>query len=310
MWSRRAASHPAARGPCHGDLRHDPTLASLLYPLLLVQCGASLSPFSVLAYVATVLPGCPRVAGLRSRTMLLRRRLGSVGSYRVRSMIRVVMYSPLRLYEGALARVLDAQPEIQVVGTSAGEPDLGKLVRQTKADVVVADLAAPESYLTIEDLVGGSSGIKVVAVCVPETEHHVVQCFRMGVSNIVVQSGSVEELIGAVRGAARGEVMLRPQIAALLSRILAGLGTGRDYGPRGVSLTPRERQIVGLIDQGLSNEEIGGLLGIKVSTVKNHVHNILEKLHVRRRGQAVAVVRGRATGQLSGSERPSGSSRS
>lgn len=213
----------------------------------------------------------------------------------VPSMIRVVVYSPLRLYEEALAWVLDAQPEIQVVGTSAGEPDLGQLVRQTKPDVVVADLAAPESYLTIEDLVGGSSGIKFVAVCVPETEHHVVECFKMGISHIVLQSGSLEELISAVRGARRGEVVLRPAVAAMLSRILAGVTTGRDYGARGVSLTSRERQVVELIDQGLSNKEIASRLGIKLSTVKNHVHSILEKLQVRRRGQAAALIHGRAT---------------
>jgi len=117
----------------------------------------------------------------------------------------------------------------------------------------------------------------------------------MGISHIVLQSGSLEELISAVRGARRGEVVLRPAVAATLSRILAGVKTDRDYGPRGVSLTNREMQIVELIDQGLSNKEIASRLGIKLSTVKNHVHNILEKLQVHRRGQAAALIHGRAT---------------
>jgi len=210
-------------------------------------------------------------------------------------MIRVVVYSKLRLYEETLVRVLDAQPDIQVVGTTDAESDRGESLRQLRPEVLVAELAAPESYLIVEDLLRACSDVKVVAVCVPETEHHVVECFKMGISHIVLQSGSLEELISAVRGARRGEVVLRPAVAATLSRILAGVTTGRDYGARGVSLTSRERQVVELIDQGLSNKEIASRLGIKLSTVKNHVHSILEKLQVRGRGQAAALIHGRAT---------------
>lgn len=210
-------------------------------------------------------------------------------------MIRVVVYSKLRLYEETLARVLDAQPDIQVVGTSDAASELGESLRQLRPEVLVADLAAPESYLIVQDLLRACSDVRVVAVCVPETEHHVVECFKMGIGHIVLQSGSLEELISAVRGARRGEVVLRPAVAATLSRILAGVTTGRDYGARGVSLTSRERQVVELIDQGFSNQEIASRLGIKLSTVKNHVHSILEKLHVRRRGQAAALIHGRAT---------------
>ena len=210
-------------------------------------------------------------------------------------MIRVVVYSKLRLYEETLVRVLDAQPDIQVVGTTDAESDRGESLRQLRPEVLVAELAAPESYLIVEDLLRACSDVKVVAVCVPETEHHVVECFKMGISHIVLQSGSLEELISAVRGARRGEVVLRPAVAATLSRVLAGMKTDRDYGARGVSLTSRERQVVELIDQGFSNQEIASRLGIKLSTVKNHVHSILEKLHVRRRGQAAALIHGRAT---------------
>ena len=87
--------------------------------------------------------------------------------------------------------------------------------------------------------------------------------------------------------------------ASLLRRV-AALAAGNGGGLPRAQLTSREREIVGLIDRGLSNKEIARDLGIEVATVKNHVHNILEKLQVHRRGEAAARVRGIATRRVSG----------
>jgi ATP/maltotriose-dependent transcriptional regulator MalT len=92
-------------------------------------------------------------------------------------------------------------------------------------------------------------------------------------------------------------VLTSPAVAAVLLRRVAALGGERGAGD-GPALTRRERQIVGLIGRGLSNKEIAGTLRIELPTVKNHVHNILEKLRVERRAEAVSVARAR--GELDG----------
>ncbi len=79
----------------------------------------------------------------------------------------------------------------------------------------------------------------------------------------------------------------------MLSRRLSVLASERDHGAHGLSLTDREREIVELLDQGLSNKEIAQRLAIRLPTVKNHVHSILEKLNVHRRGEAAALMHGR-----------------
>jgi DNA-binding NarL/FixJ family response regulator len=104
----------------------------------------------------------------------------------------------------------------------------------------------------------------------------------------VPREAPLDDLIEILRGIARGEVRYSRSITAALLHRLAGAAsapTGR------MTLTPRETEIVRLIDDGLSNREIARRLAIEPATVKNHVHNLLEKLHVSRRGEAAARLR-------------------
>jgi DNA-binding NarL/FixJ family response regulator len=106
----------------------------------------------------------------------------------------------------------------------------------------------------------------------------------------VAREGSVHDLVDAVERAARGELQCSPQVAGTLIRRLAWrAAAGATLIPS--PLTARESEIVRLIDEGLSNKEIAVRLGIEVATVKNHVHNLLEKLRVRRRSEAAARLR-------------------
>src|SRR5881296_1366294 len=98
----------------------------------------------------------------------------------------------------------------------------------------------------------------------------------------------------------RGVAICSPRVAACLLRRVAALAAGHGGDLPRAQLTNREREIVRLIDNGLSNKEIARALGIEVATVKNHVHNILEKLQVHRRGEAAARVRGTSRGRMSG----------
>src|SRR5439155_827652 len=114
------------------------------------------------------------------------------------------------------------------------------------------------------------------------------------------REASIDDLVTVIESVARGEAICSPRVAAGLLRRVAALAAGHGGDLPRAQLTNREREIVRLIDNGLSNKEIARALGIEVATVKNHVHNILEKLQVHRRGEAAARVRGTSRGRMSG----------
>jgi DNA-binding NarL/FixJ family response regulator len=108
-------------------------------------------------------------------------------------------------------------------------------------------------------------------------------------------------LVATLESATRGEALFSPRMAASLLRRVAALAATQPSPSAQVRLTPRERDIMRLLDEGLSNKEIAQRLGIEVATVKNHVHNILEKLQVHRRGEAAAWSRVTQARRTSGS---------
>jgi DNA-binding NarL/FixJ family response regulator len=130
----------------------------------------------------------------------------------------------------------------------------------------------------------------VVALAITESEAGVLACAETGVAGYVTRDASMDEVVATLLAVARGELACPPAIAASLFRHVGTLSARRGE-PAPDVLTPREREIVELIEQGLSNKEISRRLSIGLSTVKNHVHNLLEKLHVPRRGAAAARLR-------------------
>ena len=132
----------------------------------------------------------------------------------------------------------------------------------------------------------------MVALGVADADDHVLGCAEAGVAGYVPRDASLDDLVAVIESAFRGEAICSPRIAGSLLRRIATLAAGQNGTMPLAHLTGREREIVRLIDRGLSNKEIARDLGIEVATVKNHVHNILEKLQVRRRGEAAARMRG------------------
>jgi DNA-binding NarL/FixJ family response regulator len=127
---------------------------------------------------------------------------------------------------------------------------------------------------------------KVVAFGVDDNEQDIITCAEIGVAGYVCREASTDELVEHVRSAIRDEVICSPRIAASLFRRLASLA-GRTASDDG--LTIREGQVLSLIRAGLANKQIAAELSIAEATVKNHVHNLLEKLHVKRRAQAARL---------------------
>ena len=205
--------------------------------------------------------------------------------------IRVAIVSEIRLYRDGLAQMLAGDDRFQVVGTiTSREEGLLGIVR-SRPDVALIDLAALDGPALVEELLLRAPRVKVLALSVSEAEADIIPLAEAGVAGFVTRDAALDELLATMESAARGEALCSPRTIALLLRRVAVLSGERRH-VTATNLTSRERQVLDLVDQGLSNKEIAHQLTIQVATVKNHVHNILDKLHVSRRGEAVAVLRG------------------
>jgi DNA-binding NarL/FixJ family response regulator len=157
-------------------------------------------------------------------------------------------------------------------------------------DVVLFDPAADGGLVALRRL-GSYVELKVVVIGLTEDEGAILACARAGIAGYVTQDATLQELIERIREAIVGEFNCSPRIAAALLRSLATPTFADDWQIMTPRLTPRECQIVQLIEQGMSNKEIARHLTIQLATVKNHVHNILEKLGVGDRVDAVQAAR-------------------
>lgn len=203
-----------------------------------------------------------------------------------RGPVRVFIFSALRLTRESLALALNGELGAVVVGAT---DDL-EAAESANSEVLVIDLAFSDP-LALQRLVARAT-VPALVLGVADHETDVVTWMEAGVAGFVTRDGSLEDLAAALRDVRRGELRCSPRIVFRMGRRLAvQAATGIPQS----SLTVRELEILDLIDRGLSNKEIAVRLGLAVSTVKNHVHAILDKLQVTRRGEAVAVVRGRST---------------
>lgn len=165
-------------------------------------------------------------------------------------------------------------------------------VAEARPDVVLVDLGSLDAADGAERLRDACDRAKLVAFALDEVDDEVIACAAAGYSGYVSRNCDAEDLCRALVDAAGGRMRCAPQIAAALFRRLSELL--RAHPPEdGVlpQLTARERAILALAEEGRSNKEIARELRISCATVKNHMHNILQKLQVDRRGKAVARLR-------------------
>jgi two-component system, NarL family, nitrate/nitrite response regulator NarL len=190
---------------------------------------------------------------------------------------RVALVVETRLFRDAVARVL---------------PRYGLAVvdRVADPDVILVDVTGGARIGLLRELAAGESDPPVLAIGVRDADRNVLACIEAGAVGYVLQDASLDELADAAHRAVRDEPLASPHVIATLMRRVAVLSQNSPAGTVG-ELTSRELEVVELIEQGLSNKEIAAHLSIAVTTVKNHVHSILEKLKVHRRGEAAWLVR-------------------
>ena len=204
-------------------------------------------------------------------------------------MIRVFIVADVRLYRESLVEALTAAPATEVVGMAGDAAAALAAVRATPPDVILLDTAMPDSLAVLRRLAAGVPVSRVIAVALPDRPEDVLACAEAGIAGYLPRGASTADLLATIEGVALGEMACSPQIGASLLRRVGSLAAGS--APPPVSLTRRETEVLELIDQGLTNKEIAVRLFIETSTVKNHVHNILDKLGVTRRSDAVRHLR-------------------
>ena len=202
-------------------------------------------------------------------------------------MIRVLVAADVRLHRDGVAALLRGDDRVLVAATVPASDD-GPPAGLRDIDVVVLDTAAEDSLSLVR--AWARAGRPIVAMGIPHADEHVLAFAETGVLGFVERDAAVEELADSVEAAARGEASCPPRVATTLLRSIAAPSRPPSRSDSH-ALTARERQIVELIARGHVEQGDRPRLYIEVATVKNHVHNILEKLQVNRRGEAAARMR-------------------
>ena len=227
----------------------------------------------------------------------------SVGSDHERPAMRILVVTETRLYRDGVAHALRTHGEthgepFQVTACSSASEALDRL-RDVGADTMLLDMAIPQSIELVRAAREIMPDVHVLALAVAEMDNDVLACAAAGVSGYVPRECSLDELVAAIRRAGRGELLCPPRIAASLFRRIGSYADKPEATTPAVQLTAREMEVAQLVRRGFANKQISGQLNIEVATVKNHVHNILEKLQLRRRGEIAARVPGLIPNQLS-----------
>ena len=201
--------------------------------------------------------------------------------------IRVLIASDVLLYREGLVELLGRVPTIDVVGAVERPHDAAEHVLVDDADVILVALGEQQTS-SVRALLEAAPDARVVVVAAPDGPEDVIALAELGVLGYVTREQSLSDLTSTITTVAEDEMACAPRIAALLVRRVQQLAADR---PAPVHcLTPREEGVLELLADGLSNREIASRLHIELTTVKNHVHNILEKLGARSRAEAVTLL--------------------
>jgi len=208
--------------------------------------------------------------------------------------LRVLFVSDVRFLREGLPEILHQQSELAITWVAEDQNQALELILAVHPDAVLLDTALPRGFDAVASIAAAAPDIPVIALAMVEAEHEILTWAEAGITGFVPRSASISDIIRTVSLAVRGEQNCSARVVGSMIRRLRQLAvlTGEERcGPVVGRLTAREQEIAELIAQSLSNKLIARRLHIEVATVKCHVHNILDKLKLQRRGNVALWIR-------------------
>jgi DNA-binding NarL/FixJ family response regulator len=221
-------------------------------------------------------------------------------------MINILIVHEFPLMCNIIASVLDDEADIKVIGCASGLEEAMMQVMQNEVDLVLVSTRLPnqETIRLTNLLMQKVPAVKVLILGITETRESVLEYIESGAAGYVVKESSLDDLLTTIRTVYAGKAVVSPEIAATLiqrvsefARIFSQTGV---IPPESLNLTSREFEVLELLSENLTNQEIAERLVIEMGTVKNHVHSILNKLGVSSRddaGNLMALIKDRLKGK-------------
>jgi two-component system nitrate/nitrite response regulator NarL len=202
--------------------------------------------------------------------------------------IRLVIADDHPIFRDGLRRLLEAEPDLKVIGEARDGAEAVKLARQLKPDIMLLDLAMPkhpglEALRELSD--GGANSVRVILLTAAAEKKEIVEALQLGARGVVLKDSATQLLLKAIHTVMAGEYWVGRESVSNLVQYLRTLvqASGEDAKQKKFGLTPRELEIVSAVVAGFANKEIAEYFKISEDTVKHHLSNIFDKLGVSTR---------------------------
>lgn len=209
--------------------------------------------------------------------------------------IRILLIEDNRLLRDGITAMIDGQPDMKVVAASGGNENTVLKARTVKPQVILLDLGLrnQNGLRVVASLTKKTPALKVIGMGLIPTQIDIVEFVQAGASGFILKDATVKDFLMTIRSVAQGGKVIPPPLThSLFSHVVQyALKKGNRQLGKAVKMTKREREVIALIADALSNKEIAQQLNIATYTVKSHVHNILEKLALHSRLQIATYTR-------------------
>jgi RNA polymerase sigma factor (sigma-70 family) len=203
--------------------------------------------------------------------------------------IKIFLLEDNRILRNGIKGLINAQPDMKVVANSPGNHDSVLRARKTRADVVLVDLGlrSENCLRLVTTLAKELPRVKIIGMGLIPSQRDIVEFVEAGAAGFILKDATIDDVFGTIRAVVRGTKVLPPLLTeSLFSHVIEqAISRGKGVLREAVRMTKREREIIILIAEGMSNKEIAQRLNLSTYTVKSHVHNILEKMALHSRLQ-------------------------
>jgi DNA-binding NarL/FixJ family response regulator len=210
--------------------------------------------------------------------------------------IRLLLVEDNRLLREGMTQLIGKQPDLDIVATSEDFESVVPIAEKLKPDVVLLDLSLRDhdSLRAVETVKKKIPEAKVVVMGLIAVQEDILELVKGGVSGFILKEATLVDFVKTIKSVAEGAKVLPPQLTqSLFSQIVENAVRNGKVHPNDVRMSKREREVMNLIEEGLSNKEIAQRLHLATYTVKSYVHSILEKLALHTRLQVAAYAHGK-----------------